>query len=592
MKPKILLILIVYLFQYNLSYSQTDFKISWWNPVQHDFKVIEGQGWPENLQSDYDRLPLDAEGKVRKAVWNLSKHAAGLSIRFRSNSSEIKIRYKVNGNFAMPHMPATGVSGVDLYAKNSNGEWMWCRGNYAFGDTIKYDFKNINPKDQYHELGREYHLYLPLYNSVEWLEIGVPENTRFKPLPIRREKPIVVYGTSIAQGACASRPGMAWTSILERKMDNPLINLGFSGNGRLEKEMIDLISEIDAKLYILDCLPNLSPNKNRSLDDVRQRIISSVKNLSEKRPEAPIVLVEHAGYSDGSTNIKRKEIYTELNRVLRETYAWLKAEGADNIYLLTKAEIKLGFEDFVDGTHPSDLGMMHYAEAYEEFVRLILHEPIGKSSTTIPVTQLREPGNYDWDERHQELLKMNKANAPKICFFGNSITHFWGGLPEGPFSKGGNTWDENFKDLGVRNFGFGWDRVENVLWRIYHEELDGFDAEQIVLMLGTNNLHLNTDEEIIEGLELLIQAMKVRQENASISLIGLLPRKNQEARVYELNLKIAKLAGSLQIYYVDIGRNLLNQDGTIKESLFSDGLHPNIDGYRILGSELKQYLKR
>ncbi len=385
---------------------------------------------------------------------------------------------------------------------------------------------------------------------------------------------------------------MAWTSILERKLDNPLINLGFSGNGKLEEGLIDLMAEIDAKVYILDCLPNLSPNKNLSLDDVRGRIISSIKILKEKRPEVPILLVEHAGYSDGSTNLKRQETYTELNKALRETYAWLKAEGADNIYLLTKAEIKLGFEDFVDGTHPSDLGMMHYAEAYERFMRLILNEPIGKSSTTIPVTQLREPGNYDWDVRHQKLLKMNKAKPPKICFFGNSITHFWGGLPEGPFSNGGNTWDDNFKDLGIRNFGFGWDRIENVLWRVYHEELDGFEAEQILLMLGTNNLHLNTDKEIIDGLELLIHAMKARQEKANISLIGLLPRKNQEVRVYELNLKISKLAGSLQIYYTDIGRNLLEEDGKIKESLFSDGLHPNVDGYRILGPELKQYLKR
>ncbi len=201
MRSKILLILIVFLFQYQFSYSQAKSKISWWNPAQHEFKVIEGQGWPDDLQSDYDRLPLDAERKVRKAVWNLSKHSAGLSIRFRSNSSDIKIRYKVNGNNAMPHMPATGVSGVDLYAKNSDGEWMWCRGNYAFGDTIRYDYKNINPQDAYHDLGREYRLYLPLYNSMEWLEIGVPENTRFDRLPIRREKPIVVYGTSIAQGA-------------------------------------------------------------------------------------------------------------------------------------------------------------------------------------------------------------------------------------------------------------------------------------------------------------------------------------------------------------------------------------------------------
>jgi lysophospholipase L1-like esterase len=591
MKLNLLFVLIA-CFLYQQAYSQQNSNITWWNPAQHEFNVIGGQGWPENVQYDYDRLPKEAEAEVRKSVWNLSKHAAGLVIRFRSNSSQIKIRYKVAGKYAMPHMPATGVSGVDLYTKNSDGEWMWCRGRYAFGDTARYDFTNINPQDAYHDLGREYQLYLPLYNSVEWLEIGVHENTRFEPLPIRHEKPIVVYGTSIAQGACASRPGMAWTSILERKLDNPLINLAFSGNGRLEEELIDLISQIDAKIYILDCLPNLSPNKDRTLEEVRRRIISSVGSLRKTRANVPILLVEHAGYSDGSTNLASQKTYTDLNKVLRETYAWLKAEGTENIYLLTKDEIKLGLDDFVDGTHPSDLGMMHYAAAYEKYIRRILFEPIGKSSTTIPVTQRREPGNYDWEERHQVLLKMNKANSPKICFFGNSITHFWGGAPLGPFSNGGKTWDKNFKDLGVRNFGFGWDRIENALWRVYHEELDGFDAEQVVVMLGTNNLHLNTDEEIIEGLELLAQAIKVRQANAKISLIGLLPRIDQEARINKLNLKISKLAGTLQIHYTDIGNDLLNEDGKINESFFSDGLHPNVDGYRILGPVLRQYFSR
>jgi len=489
-------------------------------------------------------------------------------------------------------MPATGVSGVDLYAKNSDGNWMWSRGRYSFGDTVRYDFNNINPKDPYHNLGREYTLYLPLYNSVEWLEIGVPENTRFEPLHVRQEKPIVVYGTSIAQGACASRPGMAWTSILGRSLDNPLINLGFSGNGRLEDEMIDLITEIEAKIYVLDCLPNLAPNKDRSLEEVRQLIISSVNKLRERHSETPILLVEHAGYSDGSINTNRHEIYTGLNKVLREAFALLKSEGVKNIYLLPKSVMNLGVDSFVDGTHPSDLGMLQYADGYEKYIRKILHEPIGQSSTTIPVTQLREPGNYDWEKRHQELLKMNKTDPPKICFFGNSITHFWGGIPEGPSRNGGESWDENFNDLGVRNFGFGWDRIENMLWRVYHDELDGFEAEQIMLMIGTNNLHLNSDSEIIDGLQLLIQAIQHKQPEAIISLIGILPRRQQGPRVHELNLKISQLAGMMEINYTDIGKKLLNSENEIEVSYFSDGLHPNEKGYEILGPILKDYLER
>jgi hypothetical protein len=138
------------------------------------------------------------------------------------------------------------VSGVDLYAIDSEGEWHSCAGKFSFKDTITYSFEKLKRNDNYHKLGREYRLFLPLYNTVRDLEIGVPDSCIFKPLPKMREKPIVVYGTSIAQGACASRPAMGWTNIISRHFDRPVINLAFSGNGQLEKELIDFINEIDA----------------------------------------------------------------------------------------------------------------------------------------------------------------------------------------------------------------------------------------------------------------------------------------------------------------------------------------------------------
>src|SRR5690606_33829397 len=128
-------------------------------------------------------------------------------------------------------------------------------GKYAFKDTITYTFSGM---DAAHDSdGREFHLYLPLYNRVEWMEIGVPTEHSFAFVPATDEKPIIVYGTSIAQGGCASRAGMAWTSLLERAIHVPVVNLAFSGNGRLEKEVVDLIVEHEARVFVLDCLPNL-----------------------------------------------------------------------------------------------------------------------------------------------------------------------------------------------------------------------------------------------------------------------------------------------------------------------------------------------
>ncbi len=592
MKQKIHICCFLLLFCINhLSISQEKTNDSWWNPEQHPFSTLEGQAWAESVESYYDRLPQQAKQKVRKPVWSLSKHAAGLVIRFRSDANQIKVRYGLGGSFQMPHMPATGVSGVDLYAKNSDGRWHWLRGSRSFADTTRYIFDPIDPSDQYHELGREYQLYLPLYNSVKWLEIGVPEGASFEPLPVRQEKPIVVYGTSIAQGACASRPGMAWTGILSRKMDRQLINLGFSGNGRLEEAIIDLLAQIDAKVYVLDCLPNLTPTKDRTIEEVEGRIVSAVKRLKEKRPGVPVLLAEHAGYSDGTLNKERHEIYTKLNEVLRKAYWQLRKAGISGLYVLPRSEMALGMDGYVDGTHPSDLGMQYYATAYERSLRTILHEPVGAISTAIPVTQRREPGMYDWEQRHQALLGISKTNPPEICFFGNSIINYWGGLPEAPLSNGSDSWETHLEPLKVGNYGFGWDRIENVLWRIYHDELDGFEAEQIVVMLGTNNLGYNPDSEIIAGLRFVVNAIKTRQPDAQIHLVGILPRRAQEKRVRQLNLLIAQLADLMNVNFADIGTSLLNHDGKINESLFTDGLHPNKEGYLKLAPLITTQLK-
>ena len=196
---------------------------TWWDPSKSEFPVLEGQAWAKEVQNPYDRLPARAQKSVREEVWNLSRNSAGLMLRFKSNSTEIVVRYKVTGNKAMNHMPATGVSGIDLYAVNADGKWLWCAGRYSMGDTIEYRFRGLEPNDPITRKGREYRLYLPLYNTVQWMEIGVPNTATFNPMPVRKEKPIVVYGTSIAQGGCASRPGMAWPAILGRT-DGPTGN--------------------------------------------------------------------------------------------------------------------------------------------------------------------------------------------------------------------------------------------------------------------------------------------------------------------------------------------------------------------------------
>src|SRR5690606_6902801 len=152
----------------------------------------------------YDRLPENMEADVRKPVWNLSKDNAGEYIEFRTQAKEITVRYQVTKRLEMNHMPATGVSGVDLYAKNGNGEWEWAPGRFQFKDTIIYTFPTVDRNEN-----RIFRLYLPLYNEVSWLEVGVKAVDGVSFIPADEQAPVIVYGTSIAQGACATRPGLA-----------------------------------------------------------------------------------------------------------------------------------------------------------------------------------------------------------------------------------------------------------------------------------------------------------------------------------------------------------------------------------------------
>ena len=136
-------------------------------------------------------------------------------------------------------------------------------------------------------------------------------------------------------------------------------------------EMIELLTEIDASVYILDCLPNLSPNAKRTKEEIQRRIVNSVTFLREKHKSTPILLVQHAGYSDGLVDAEREKVYDTLNSWMTEVYEGFKAHGAQNLYMLTKEEIALTNDAFVDGTHPTDLGMQQYAEAYEKMIKYI-----------------------------------------------------------------------------------------------------------------------------------------------------------------------------------------------------------------------------
>ena len=204
----------------------------------------------------YERLPDSLKNISRAPLWNLSRNSAGMAIRFRSNSTTIAAKWETLINFHMNHMTDTGAKGLDLYCLQKNGEWRFVNSARPNGKTNQATIiANMQPEE------REYMLYLPLYDGLVSLSIGIDSlATIDQPLidyPIR-QKPVVFYGTSILQGGCASRPGMAHTNIISRRLNRECINLGFSGNAFLDLEVAKVIAEVDASVFVLDFVPNAS----------------------------------------------------------------------------------------------------------------------------------------------------------------------------------------------------------------------------------------------------------------------------------------------------------------------------------------------
>ena len=332
--------------------------VSWHNAQDWG---IEGRGWDSNeMESFYDRLPKRANGIVRDAVWNLSRHSAGMLTRFRTDASEIWVDYEVTSSkLEMPHMPATGVSGIDLYATDSVGNWRWLAVSRPTSQSTKVKLVSGLPMQS-----REYTAYLPLYNGTKSLKFGVPSGNTFEPITPRKTKPIVFYGTSITHGACASRPGMPHPAILGRRLGHPIINLGFSGNGKMESNVGQFLCELDPLIYVIDCLPNMRGA------EVAERAEKLVLQLRKCRPDTPVLLVEDRTYAHAPFLPSLQERHSDSRKALQSAYKSLIAAGHKRIGYLSGNDL-LGEDrdDTTDGSHPNDLGFYRQANAMEPKLR-------------------------------------------------------------------------------------------------------------------------------------------------------------------------------------------------------------------------------
>jgi hypothetical protein len=249
-------------------------------------------------------------------------------------------------------MSPTGMRGVDLYARSPNG-WRWVATGLA---GTRHENRRLLVKLEA-QTEHEYLLYFPLFTPVEFLHIGTNPSARVRPAPAYPgEGAVCIYGTSLTQGACASRPGMAYPAIVGRRLDRPVINLGFSGCGKMESVMAELLGEVDCAVYVLDCIPNMS------LDQVQSRVKPFVLKLRSLRPSTPIVLVDNPAYQDAwfSPDSRRKS--EERTAALQAIYMELTQEGVPGLSVVPGDSLHGTDGESSVANHATDLGMSRYAE--------------------------------------------------------------------------------------------------------------------------------------------------------------------------------------------------------------------------------------
>ncbi|MCD0280389.1 acetylhydrolase [Xanthomonas melonis] len=393
------------------------------------------------------------------------------------------------------------------------------------------------------------------------------------------------------------------------------LNLGFSGDGtenllwRLANGEVD---GLQPKVALVLIGTNNTGHLDQSAEQTQLGIDAVVAALEQKLPRTHILLL----------SVLPSEISVEKSRRDAQVNQGLAVRYGDNprvTYLDVSSVFQRGgalrTELFYDprlrpaagALHPDTQGQRMLAEAIEPTLARLLGEPpvkpvaeLGRDAATslMPVDWL-EQDSYDWYARHHAALAEARTLKPEVVMIGDSITHFWAGPPQATRVSGLDSWQWLYGKRRVLNLGFGWDRTQNVLWRIRQGELDGLDPRWVVLHIGTNNLtgtaqaRASTPAEAAKGVEAVVAEVRRRLPGSKLILMQIMPRGFRadsplRAPIAETNrLLAARFARDPSVQLLDIGPRMLQPDGSLPEALMPDSTHPSDAGYRIWAQALR-----
>ncbi len=350
----------------NMNIDNINNNLKWLHPTEPPFQLSGFQWFAQ--EKCYRRLPKNPLHKLPEEVDILANCTAGGQIRFRTNSNAVAIKVKLVGAANMVHMPATGQCGFDCYIGTSDKVYYCSTSKFDHRKTeYEYTFFKMKNKSWKNVI-----INFPLYQGVENILIGVEETAEIAvPPQYRSDKKIIFYGTSITQGGCASRPGMAYTNILSRNLNMETINLGFSGNGKGEPELARIITEIEKPAcLVLDYEANCV-----STELFSKTLPEFIKIYREVHPNIPILVVSRPGYAMDRFDEEICKARIERKAIQKNTVDQYRLMGDSHIYFYD-GETLLGdnYEECtVDGIHPTDLGFLRIAEGVGKILLDILN---------------------------------------------------------------------------------------------------------------------------------------------------------------------------------------------------------------------------
>ena len=223
------------------------------------------------------------------------------------------------------------------------------------------------------------------------------------------------------------------------------------------------------------------------------------------------------------------------------------------------------------------------------------------NSAIIPIHKLEEDF-YDWEQRHDAKCFECECSNHDLVFIGDSLTHFFEGHPDYP-GRGEDVWTQFYAPRSALNLGFGWDRTQNVLWRLGHGEFAGQTPRLVVILIGTNNLtgtdnaRTNTSIEIVEGIQAVCRHIREASPSSHILLMGLFPRSEAGSplrnEVREINNMLQSMYEDHQsIEFLDIGNRFLSDDDSISTDIMNDGVHLTKKGYQIWSEAIDPVIRK